>query len=544
MPVDEPVAAPRDEVDPTHALGELRGLLRTRRRGNLDRGDLFYRFYVTGLVAMFASYIALGAIDNAPIGPQQIAWVGEHGAAWVGLIGSVLLAAGLRSGATGGPLSIDTAELHHLVMSPLPRTVVLRSSTLRLIVGAVALGGVVGIAAGELASRRLPGSQAAWLATGMLLGITLGAGTIGGALTAASLRVLRERPGIASALAMGLVVWAALDISQGWRSAPTTSLGVLALWPMTFVWWPIVAPLIALALVAFGRIAIAGLSIERAARRSALIRQVRFALAQQDIRSLILLRRQLGFERPRRRPLVRIAPGRFEHRAPAAYRAVRSYLRWPTQRLIRVGALALVGGLALAGVWRGTTALAVAFAAVSYLVSLEVVEPFSQELDHGALLGAAPVTGPAVLLVHLAMATGLMAVLWAGSAAVAVAVTGSSTVLEIMAISALPVAAAAVGGAAISTRRVGNSGSDTALFMPDEMAGSAMVIRLVWPIALAGLGAFPVVLGRSAVDRGDQPLPVAIFATVAIGVVAVAMLSWIRLRDEFSKAMVSASESR
>jgi hypothetical protein len=376
---------------------------------------------------------------------------------------------------------------------------------------------------------RACGSRA-WVGAGTLSGVTITTAGVGAALVAASLPLLRRRPWITSGVAIGLVGWSVADIALDIESAPTTAVGLVALWALDFSWWPIVAPLAAAGLVAIGARNIGGLSIERAGRRAHLIRQVRFALAQQDIRSLILLRRQLGFERPRGRPLVRLGSGRLEARVPALYRDLRSYLRWPLQRVVRVGALSVLAGLALAGMWRGTTALVLGVATASYLASLEAVEPFSQELDHPSILEAAPVDGPTILVFHVSAAAALMGLWWAGATAVAAAVTGSVDLLEVLAVASVPAAAAAVGGAAISTRRVGSGISS--LPVPDEIAGPQTVIRLVWPIALAGLGGVPVIVARRADERGVDAVTASVRVTIAIAVLAAVMFVWIRVRDD------------
>ncbi len=517
-------------ADDLVALSSLRRLVRRRRLGHLSPFDVLYRVYVTLLMSLFGFYLALGLIDDAPIGATEIAWVRDHGASWVGALAALGIAAGVRSGTNGGPLVIDEVELQHVLLSPIDRRLVLRSGVRNLVAGAVALGALAGAAAGELAARRLPGNAWAWVGAGTLSGVTITTGGVGAALVAASLPLLRRRPAIASGMAVALVGWSVADLALDVQSAPTTAVGLVALWAIDFSWWPIVAPAIAVGLVVIGAHDIAGLSVERAGRRAHLIRQVRFALAQQDIRSLILLRRQLGFERPRARPLIRLAPGRFESRAPSLYRDLRSYLRWPVQRVVRVGALSVLAGLALAGVWRGTTALVLGVAAASYLASLEAVEPFSQELDHPSLLEAAPVNGATILLLHVSAAAALMGLWWAGATAVAAAVTGSVELLEVLAVASLPAAAAAVGGAAISTKRVGSGISS--LPVPDEIAGPQTVIRLVWPIALAGLGAVPVIVAREAEARGVDAVAASVRVTMAVAALAAVMFLWIRVRDE------------
>ena len=59
-----------------------------------------------------------------------------------------------------------------------------------------------------------------------------------------------------------------------------------------------------------GWLGIGNLSIEAARRRAGLVAQLRFAVTLQDMRTVVLLRRQLAQEKPRNRPWIRTRPGR------------------------------------------------------------------------------------------------------------------------------------------------------------------------------------------------------------------------------------------
>ena len=532
---------PTDPSQPVRALSELRALVRLRHRGSIKVGDVLYRAYVTLLFALYGFYLALGFIDGSPAGEAGISWIETYAPSWLGLGAAVALMAGVRSGTSGGPLALDPAELQHVLMTPIARRVALRSAVLRLLATAALLGAAAGLLAGELVQRRLPGSALAWLGSGTLIGLTIMTAAAGMALVAASLPVLRRRAWVGSVGAGALVVWATVDVVNHTSTAPTTLVGQMALWPVEFTWWALAAPIVAFGLATYGAFAIGGLSIERASRRSKLIRQVRFALAQQDIRSLILLRRQLGFERPRGRPYVRVSPNGLIARVPVLYRDLCSYLRWPVQRIVRVVALATVAGLAMAGAWKGTPALAFGYVAVSYLASLEMVEPFSQEIDHMSFLNGAPVESASVLFQHLLVATGAMTVWMLIVAAVSAATAASVDLLAVMALASLPAAGVAVAGGAISTKRVDAGDASNGLFMPDEIAGSAALFRIVWPVVLAGSGALPVIVAQRALERGDSTLDAARPIAVIVLIVASAMLGWIRMRDSIMESMEEAS---
>jgi hypothetical protein len=134
------------------------------------------------------------------------------------------------------------------------------------------------------------------------------------------------------------------------------------------------------------------------------------------------------------------------------------------------------------------------------------------------------------------VATGL----WVVTGAVALALATSTDLLVILAITAVPAAVAAVGGGAISIKQIG-AGNDTALMMPSEMAGPQAVLRLVWPIALAGVGVLPVILGRDVVARGDDLLGGVAPAFLAVAVLAALIITWIRVRDDIMAAAATGA---
>ena len=63
------------------------------------------------------------------------------------------------------------------------------------------------------------------------------------------------------------------------------------------------------------------------------------------------------------------------------------------------------------------------------------------------------------------------------------------------------------------------------------------VFRTVTPLAVAISGSLPVLAARSAVRHGHQPIPPALQAAVAVGLVIAAVVWWARKRDDIkSKA--------
>src|SRR4051794_18679512 len=114
----------------------------------------------------------------------------------------------------------------------------------------------------------------------------------------------------------------------------------------------------------------------RATRRASLAGQLRFAATLQDIRTVIVLRRQLAQERPRTRPWIRLK-ARQRARWPVWRRAWHGILRWPLARVVRLTILSAVAGACLVAAWRGTTPLIVLAGLALFVASLDAVEPLS-----------------------------------------------------------------------------------------------------------------------------------------------------------------------
>ena len=79
----------------------------------------------------------------------------EQGPIWAGLVLAVLVLVGVRSGVRSGPLALEAADVHHLLLAPLDRNKVLRTPAVSMIAYGAAGAAAVGGLAGELMSQRL-----------------------------------------------------------------------------------------------------------------------------------------------------------------------------------------------------------------------------------------------------------------------------------------------------------------------------------------------------------------------------------------------------
>jgi hypothetical protein len=305
------------------------------------------------------------------------------------------------------------------------------------------------------------------------------------------------------------------------------------LWPLDFAPIGAIAIVVAVVLVVIGLSLVGNVSVEAAERRSTLVGQMRFAATLQDVRTVIVLRRQLAMELPRLRPWLPVR-ARGTHRLPVWSRGIRGLLRWPAARVARLVLLGAVAGLAARGAWNGTSPLIAVSGLALYLAALDAVEPLAQEVDHPTLRNSVPVEGGAIELRHIPVAVVAMVMVCLVAFVAAVVAGPSWSAVEIGAVCVLPGALGAVGGAVISV--VGGApshggGGDTWSLMPPEVAGMRLVYRTAWPPAMAIIGIVPVLAARTAARAGAPAAPFALAAGGVVLVLFVIVCGWVRERE-------------
>jgi Family of unknown function (DUF6297) len=509
----------------SRTVQELRRTRRVRRLGDLEWFEIAYRVYLAALVGGGVVLWASDQVSDVPATAAQLNDVTERGPAILGLAVAAAIAVGLRSGSDGGPVSVEAADVRHLLLAPVPRQAVLaRPVTQRL--RAVAFGGaVIAAIGGVLAAGRLPGSTTAWAASGAVAGAAVGAAFVAVAVLTHVARLPRWA---ATALALAVIA-AQAGAAAGWWPGPGDTIGSFALWgmgqhPIDLVGVGVVAVAALAAVVVAGR-----LRTESLVRRADLVAQLHFAVTMQDLRTVMLLRRQLRGERPRAQPWVDVSRrGRRGAAAAIWRRGWRGLARYPLARLMRMAALAAAAGLSAVAVLRGTTPAVVGVGVALYLLGLDAVEPLAQEIDHPDHTDGFPrprgwvlarhVAAPAIALVPFAAVAAAVVVVarpedWAGAVALAV-----------------PVTLAGVCGAVVSIVRDAPDplAPTPSAAVPPEFAGFTNTLRLLWPVALSTVATLPIVAMREQPSDGT-----AVRSVAATALVVIAVVWWVRRRDDW-----------
>ena len=302
----EPVVVP-DQRTSKATLAELRKTRQRRRLGDTDWYDIAYRVYLFALVGLTLVVWVSDAVDGVIGNGIDTDQLLERGPSIIGLLVVAAFALGLRSGADGGPIAIEIADIRHVLLAPISRrSVMLRPIGQRLRAAAFALG-LGGAVLGQLIATEVEGSRAAWAAACGAYGAIVGATFVSTAVISHTLRIPRW---LATLLATAALVWQSAVAWGIWndettglaRVAPGNLAGRLALWGISQRPVDVIAIALALAM-AGAALALGGrLRVEALARRGELVSQLRFAATVQDLRTVVQLRRQLRSENLRTRP--------------------------------------------------------------------------------------------------------------------------------------------------------------------------------------------------------------------------------------------------
>ena len=468
-----------------------------------------------------------------------------------------MLAVGLRSGGRGGPLVIEAADVRHVLLAPIDRTVALRGPAVRQLRFGGLLGGAAGAVAGLLAVRRLPGSPIAWVASGAVVGAAIALASLGLAMVVAGFRLGRW---LSTLLAVAVLAWSAADVAAGTVTSPASLLGRLALWPLAVHPLDLVALALAAVAVVAGLARVGGTALEASERRASLVGQIRFAATLQDIRTVVVLRRQLAQELPRQRPWVRLpravprawlvtspAGARDPRRRPTATappRPVPPAVAGVAPGLARhpplAGAALCPGGRprggGRSGPGRGVARhhpLVVVAGLALYVAGLDAVEPLAQEVDHPDRRGQLDLPSGQVHLRQLGAPAVIMVLVAAVGLLTALAVTGGSvTACQVGGLLLVPAAIAGLGGAAVSVIKGPPPPLTPDQALIPEAAGMRAMGRLLWPPIIAIAGVVPILAAHSAERRGQSVLGALSAIMQPVIILLVGVVAWVRFQEE------------
>jgi hypothetical protein len=510
---------------------------RLRRLADLEWFEVLYRVYLSAIVAGTAVLAGAGAIGDVPFTPSQLGDIVGRGPAVLGLVAAGAIVLAVRNGLNGGPVAIEDADVWHVLTAPVDRATVLRRPAAQRLRAAMFAGAVAGGVMGLLLARRFPESAAQWSASGAVFGGALGATGIGAALVT---HALGPRRPVASAFLAAVVTWQIIAVLPDVAvPGPLDPFGHLALLPAHHTGSAVIAAIGALLgsiLIVLSGLALAGrLSVEALARRGRLVAQLRFAATVQDVRTVLLLRRQLGHEHCRVKPWFRVRSG-FRH--PTVARSVRGLAHYPARRIGRVALLVGLAAAAHVGVARGTSALVLVAGIALFVAGLDLCESLSQEVDQANLADSYPHERSELFVRHLVAPAMVTVPLLALAVTVAVALRPG---VDTLALSSMIGPTALLGGFAGSVINIVRGAPDQireaneTLFMPPEVSGLTTLIRMAWPPAVSIAAQLPVVIATDAARDGRDPWSSAGRAVLAVALAIVVIGGWVRQRDDIRR---------
>jgi hypothetical protein len=473
----------------TEALHDLRRARRANRLADVHWIDALYRVYMVGLVGVILIMLASGQLPDDKVNAAEAVTFANEAPMWLGLFFALAFGFGMRSGGRGGPLVLEAPVVMHELNAPVPRAAVVRGPAIKQLRFLAFAGAVVGAIIGELAARRLP-QNIVLVVICCSLAFAL-AGMLGSA-TAMTVSGRRMRWWPANAIAVLVIGWSVLDLTTKHMTSPLTMLAEIAFWPITFRVTGLVGIVLVVLMTFLALSRIGDLSLEHALRRAGLVAQLRFAVTLQDVRTVVLLRRQLSQENPRLNPWIRI--GRAKRRSlvpPTWKRDWQSYLRFPLPRLIRMASLGVIAGLSLGMVWRGTIPMIIVAGIALYLAAYDAAEPTAQEVDHPTRWESYPDNPGRLILQHLAASFTVMVFVCLFAGASALALAPFEVVWKLFLVLIVPVAIASAASATISTAQGAPDVAGLAGLGPDIM-GWVMLARVVIPPAITIVALLPL----------------------------------------------------
>lgn len=514
-------------------VGALADLGRARRRHFVEKMDLInaiYKAYIVGAALLIAGSFLVGFAQSVPLGSSNQRALVSYGPLYLGLIFALAIFLGLRSGSRGGPLALQGADVRMILLSGVSRSRFLRSraiSQARSLVGpAVLVGGLVG----GVAHRALGVGTLKLVVEGALVALAAVLALFGSGYVSSGLRLNKW---VATSVGGLFILWSAIGIYKTSYIFPASWIGRV-FFSQSDIGLALLAGLGIVLLFGCGIYFVSGLSLEMLDHRARLVGTLRFAATTRDIRTVILLRRQLSGERSRDGKSI-VSSLSFGSSITGAVlkRSLESLARWPVERILRFIVLAIVAGISTRLMWSGSfLPLALAIVAL-FIAATDLLEPLSQLADRPEAVG-----GIGIPISKLE--SKLLVVPFVGMIIFVLLGTLSNIVFSNFAlsvhlglISAIPIAASSTAGAAVAAlRKQGSSGS--AVLMPEVVAMTSVVVEII-PFVIIGSGFIGLINSYNL-----HVLNTVLIDTTAISGASFSLLlplaawTWIRRRGEFS----------
>lgn len=514
-------------------VGALADLSKARRRHFVEKIDIInaiYKAYIVGAALLIAGSFLVGLVQSAPLGSSAQKALVNDGPLYIGLLFALAIFLGLRSGSRGGPLALQGADVRMILLSGVPRSKFLRSKALSQVrsiaLPTLLIGGLIG----GVAHRALEAGTLPLVVEGALIAFFLSLVLFGSGYLASGLRLNKW---LASLVGVIILLVPAYGIWKNSLIFPGAWLGEV-FFNQSKVSNSLLAAAIAVVIFVFGLFFVDRLSLEMLERRARLVGTLRFAATTRDIRTVILLRRQLSGERPRsgRTFLSSLDIGN-GMTAVVAKRAIASIERWPVERYIRFLVLAVVAGVSTRMMWSGSfLPLGVAIVAL-FVAATDLLEPLSQMADRPeAVSGIGVKVSKVESRLLLVPFIGMIVFVLLGTLATS-AFSGFGVSLHIGLISAIPIAAASTTGAAVAILK--KQGSATAsVLMPEVVALTSVIVEII-PFVIVACGFVPLVDSYNLHSYNTGLIDVTAISAASFSLlIPLGAWTWIRRRNEFS----------
>jgi hypothetical protein len=429
-------------------------------------------------------------------------------------------------------------------MAPVSHAQVLRHPAVQRFRTFVFAGAIAGGTANQLLGRRVPDAPALGLFAvyGAIAGAIIGLLFVTSALLAHGLRIARW---MTTAIATVFFGWqVAVTFGDTNIAGPFDFVGSLSLgWSRVHI-VDVVGVVVVLVISLLSITLVGRFSLEALARRSALVSQLKFAVTLQDVRTVVLLRRQLSQEHMRVKPWVKVP--RVLRRDVVVGRGLRSMMHFPLRRVIRMKLLNITASVALVLTWRGTTPLVVVAGLALFVLGLDVVEPLSQEVDQPDRTDALPLERGYLMAKHLVVPALASLVFLPASVLVAYIMEPTASTVGYAFLLGFIALLGGVAGAAINAVKGAPDplgGANESLALPPEVSGLGTVIRSAWPPAVSIIACLPVLALRHGVENQGDILGNTLRAVGGVVILLVLVSGWVRQRDAIHAFFRSAKPS-